>query len=255
MGQIYEQALCTLIWTGETNPVPEDMSQFLTDISDDVMQNTPFSENKLREQLLARLDRVSLQTYEKLFEFIERPWFTRVWVYQEAVLSKKPYFVIGDCLVPLAAMHYMLPPVDMAYEHNHKGGPYSRFGQMVSMRHERETGFERPFYEVLMKGAAAAESSDPRDLVYEFLGVLSNPHIAIEPDCASSFEKVAIDAATAIIKGLQSLDILAVVRHDAATDTALPSWVPAWGFRSNVRSMYPTHPLQKPCTRPCASQG
>jgi hypothetical protein len=254
MGQIYEKALYTLIWNGETNPVPQDMSQFLTAISDDAIWSMPFSELSLRKQLQAQMARQSTSTVERLFAFFKRPWFTRVWIYQEAVLSKRPYFVIGDCLVPLAAMFYMLPLPNVGSVRLYRGNNYARLGAMISMRHERETGFERPFHEVLINGAIVAECSNPKDLVYGLLGVLSDSRIKIEPNYALSFEEVAIDAATAIIKGLQKLDIFAVVRHRKTMET-LPSWVPAWGSSSDIGPMYPTNPHQQSDTRPNASQG
>ncbi|OAL43153.1 HET-domain-containing protein [Pyrenochaeta sp. DS3sAY3a] len=255
MGWIYEQAECTLIWNGETNPVPEDMSQFLTEVADDVIQNTPFSEVKLRQQLQARFKNQLYDTRTKIIDFMIRPWFTRVWVYQEAILSKKPCFVIGDCLVPFDTMHYMVSFLEREAARTYQGSPYFRLGKMVSMRHERQIGFERPFYEVLMNGAVAAQSSNPRDLIYGFLGVLSNPHIEIEPNYALSFEEVAVGTATAIIKGLRSLDILAVVRHIGGTDAILPSWVPVWGSRYSVQAMYSTDPRQQSYARRRASQG
>jgi hypothetical protein len=146
MGQIYEQAMYTLIWNGETNAVPQDMSQFLTAISDDAIWSVPFSEPSVRKQLQAQMAKQSASTIERLFAFFKQPWFTRVWVFQEAVLSKKPYFVFGDCLVPLAAMFYMLPLPNVGSVRLYHGKNYARLGAMVSMRHERETGFERPFH-------------------------------------------------------------------------------------------------------------
>jgi hypothetical protein len=107
---------------------------------------------------------------------------------------------------------------------------------------------------VLINGAIVAECSNPRDLVYGFLGVLNDSRIEIEPNYALSFEEVAIDAATAIIKGLQNLDIFAVVRH-RKTMESLPSWVPAWGSSSDIGPMYPIDPRQQSDTRPNASQG
>jgi hypothetical protein len=51
MGQIYEQAMYTLIWNGETNAVPQDMSQFLTAISDDAIWSCKLKGRNNRQAL------------------------------------------------------------------------------------------------------------------------------------------------------------------------------------------------------------
>lgn len=121
-------------------------------------------------------------------------------------------------------------------------------------------------------------ATNPRDLIYAYLGVLGDPNIVIRPDYNMTPRNTFIAAARAIIEGTRNLDMLGIVfRHNrpagpedkyywyicsestVAGDrlkrhNLMPSWVPEWSttqrgvplsLRSTPNSFMACGPLQQ----------
>ena len=82
----------------------------------------------------------------------------------------------------------------------------------------------------LMEHARNCKSSDPRDMIYAFLGLMDRP-CPILPDYDVSMNTVRTQAAKYLMQKEQGMDILARARGNkclTTTNDPLPSWAPDW---------------------------
>lgn len=171
-------------------------------------------------------------------------WFRRAWVLQEYVLSSKASFVVGGRLLDAKALfnasRALFYTGGAEILRSHPG--ISNFSLMVRIRSESSN----PFYIVLhsIHRMADFESSDPRDLVYAFLGFQQDKNIKIEPNYHLKFDEVLIDVAATIIRDTASLHILGIQAPNLSFDDSssrLPSWVPDWAGSSLARQTIDWH--------------
>jgi hypothetical protein len=182
-------------------------------------------------------------TLEILREIIQRPWFSRVWVIQEVVVSKTfevesssgPVFVCGWSTIPfwwLALLALHLKSVyemglgivfiyHLRYLHNElaAGRTSKTIAEQLSM--------------FLSMSAESFQATDERDKMYAFLGLLSYD---VLPSCLNvnytlAPERVFKDYAVYILQETGNLDILTC---RSPCRPSLPSWVPDWSRSSLV---------------------
>ena len=186
---------------------------------------------------------------------LSRPWFRRVWVFQEVIVSKRPLVQCGwrkttwdsFCKVILR------PRLNDRYGWSLSNKPL--FQYVVDMflarcAFLRENGLDHllpPWFNdvqdnigkgshilTTLSRARRLESSDSRDKIYAVLGVssgidLNNDRIAI--DYNNTVEQVYTDFAQYLIYSTQSYDVLSCVgrRQPPSNPAALwKSWVADW---------------------------
>jgi hypothetical protein len=262
MKYIYLEATRVLVWIGGYAPYTKEevdaafeiairMTKKMLDAAKqvhlgefgnaDTVDATNFSgavQNQIRQTYFSNefiIDNSS--TLEILREIIQRPWFSRVWVIQEVVVSKTfkvegnsgPVFVCGWSTIPfwwLGCVALQLHPV---YE--------TGFG-MVLLHHFRylhnslaaestSKTLAEQLSMFLSTSAETFQATDERDKIYAFLGLLSYD---VLPSCLSvnytlAPERVFKDYAVYILQETGNLDILAC---RSPCRPSLPSWVPDW---------------------------
>lgn len=90
----------------------------------------------------------------------------------------------------------------------------------------------------VMKRSRARKTSEPRDKVYAYLGLLKDTSIIV-PDYRQGLNKLFTDVARKIILQDQRLDILSQTREAerlSSNDDPLPSWVPTWSVLEDHRT-------------------
>ena len=178
-----------------------------------------------------------------LAAILSRPWWTRVWTVQEAMLSAQAIVRIGDYQAPLSLFLGLYGSIK-----KHDSGccsaaqllwygnaetmmvisrAKSRIGQFLSFDDDSLNGKITLTRALLV--ASIRQASDPRDHVYGLHGVLYSKHRLIKPNYQISIDKVFTDATRIIFEEAGSIDALAYavgVRLDNAYE--LPSWVCDW---------------------------
>lgn len=91
MGRIYELAQHTVIFLGECDPVTEAL----------IAQSL----ERIKLQLNVRRE---VQLFQALQRLLEKPWFRRVWVFQEFVLSRDPRIQFGSIRYKWAHFHSLV---------------------------------------------------------------------------------------------------------------------------------------------------
>jgi hypothetical protein len=260
MGTIYRQAAKVLVFLDPVPRVtyPEGLFTLLSFVERSLsVTSTPRADALLQEGLAqvikphySELSNHAI-CWRDLVRLFEHPWFTRAWIFQELVLSDIVLFAMGRRLVPLdAILHLALPAASLEgrslsdFKPNEcltRSPGLRQLQLMAKARNERMTRGNidpKSFWDILSQVAPNCRSSDERDKLYAFLGLLEDPHIDIQPDYRSSVTEVFVHAASAVIAGQESLDLLAFV--DRATGSrnsraGFPSWVPDWRQSQTVK--------------------
>ena len=178
-----------------------------------------------------------------LAAILSRPWWTRVWTVQEAILSAQAIVRIGDYQAPLSLFLGLYLSIK-----KHDGGccsaaqllwygdaetmmvitrANSRIGHFLSSNDDSLNGKITLTRALLV--ASMRQASDPRDHVYGLHGVLYSKNRLIKPNYQTSIDKVFTNATSMIFEEAGSIDALAYavgVRLDNAYE--LPSWVCDW---------------------------
>lgn len=300
MGEIYKGAAKTLIYLGpEDGRLQMAMSivELISDGVDDIRQ-VPHA--YYHEPLDHHVDRITrdyingvkkpstaglLRTHLKQIAFLElrakkqrqlpvmlghlmrRPWFRRVWVLQEFVLSSAPVFVCGG----VSMKHYHLSNTFMyfntvMYYHDQaadEAGPafkrkesaireyrefvkYSRipaFGLKGNRKYSG--GFGQRFQELhlvlqdLYKSEVVLGATDPRDFVYSILGLATSwapGQLRIQPDYTLSCVDAYVQTALSLLSVGCGRVLRFTVRQSRRMED-LPTWTPDWGRLDRERKV------------------
>ena len=177
-----------------------------------------------------------------IVSLMEHPWFTRAWIFQEAVVSENVMFLLGERLVSFDTL-FRLALATSRLETDEMGGAlplicvtnltgFHQLFSMVQARSERHTlGNSKNFWSLLSEVAPNSRCTDPRDKFYGFLGLLEDEDIVITPDYKKGPHEVFIDSARSFAEGKRSLEMLSLLPRQGRTNSqyeGIPSWVPDW---------------------------
>ncbi|KAF2263421.1 HET-domain-containing protein [Lojkania enalia] len=240
MGWIYSNAKSVLVWLGPENPfeafnnIQEYMKNILDQLLNRVRRNRRGIEAFFAEH---ELDRREHDFYSALSTLFSLPWFTRLWVIQEAGLGKSVQALFGDVqmdfdiLISLAdaidRSRLMVNQFDLRTRWSFAIGSFPRRSQSTTLR-----PFVKDFLD-LMLTTTKYLASDPHDHVYALLGHSSafiNGQSIVEPDYSRQPLDVFRDLAIKILEHTQNLRILSAVKHrtEETLNDKFPSWVPTW---------------------------
>jgi Heterokaryon incompatibility protein (HET) len=239
MDKIYEKAKQTIIWLGEEDKHRrpfEEMVQLLTEESD------PQADFGIVKKMFAADRAVRERMLDAVTNVLNRDWFTRAWIFQEAVLSKELIVRCGGMEVPFMKLKRL---VDAIMRVQYDSGGYARsliqttvgFETMDLIQHARERCkdehcqrlVDSNFLAVLFEAMQQFRATNPRDLIYAFLASRFQnlqPQNKIIPDYDKAVEWVWSDATRRIITDTKSLSILSAGRGAEQGDIQVPSWVP-----------------------------
>jgi hypothetical protein len=233
MSRIYRSAARVLIWLGDADDSLLDPFRFqkvLFREANAARLKAPTSESagyESAEQLRyggwsAIMGSVLAMAFHGLFD---KPWFTRAWVIQEAVLAT-------DAIVYCGAYHTPFRRFDRAVSVLRKAGilPTPTSMSLIQLiRSQKSTSdVKRLGLADLLHLTYKLESKLPHDKIYALLGlVVDGGEPAYAPDYDEGITDVYHRAAAHMITTSNSLDILACVSWPKNLEK-LPSWVPDW---------------------------
>ena len=261
MSKIYQRAWSTLVWLGEE-----------ADNSSGALESISATGEKLRYCYEERapdledFERLALPApgsskWSELNKFFSRPWFQRVWIIQEVVLSHRIQFMCGKefiawfdlslfgiCMVKHDLMQFL--NLNMTAH-----GQAFRSGCLRVRDIDDMKGYNDMFpnqsglLSVLVQGRNA-QATDLRDKVFAVMGMSS---IIINPDYSKGLFDVYAEAAQLIL--LEDLiSTLCCVDHIHPIADH-PSWIPDWsvprqttslGYLGKTQGVYDAALLSKP---------
>lgn len=242
MDKIYTRATNTVIWLGDDDG--EDPIRAF-DLMETVFARLQGTDAQLNPEDFKRLDfpPAKDRAWWAIRQFFRRPWFSRLWTIQEAVLSRNLYLKCGQaevcwddfeawcyCLAETGLLRWLTKDLVLDDEYGKKqpGVLASPQGAMVvhSIQRERIQLMSLANRESLLNVLVStryAQATESKDKIYGVLGIVD---LDIVPDYSTrtSARQVYLQACLTQLP-LLIYQLLSCVDHDKPLE---PSWVPDW---------------------------
>ncbi|KAL2063855.1 hypothetical protein VTL71DRAFT_4349 [Oculimacula yallundae] len=242
MRNIYRSSSTTVVWLGTDTFLSTPTFAFLKGIG---VQLTPANlstsvyfiqqkepEDKVLQQLVT--DEKARRLVQRGFygDIGKRDFWTRIWVVQEVALSSRVSIVCGDNEMDWEDFHQVVWVVDQASnkatvtptDEGNIGG-LSNIETFAVLQKLVTRGFKIKLSDALAL-LRRSRSTDPRDMVYGLLGLISQT--SIQPDYSNAnMQDVYLGLVHHCITEENSLDIITLC-WKTGRNPSLPSWVPDW---------------------------
>lgn len=238
MGLIYTHATNTVIWLGDEDDQEPGLALKTMDL---VYGRLQLSDAEITPDHFERLDfpPATHRAWHAVRQLLQRPWLSRLWTIQEAVLSRNLFVKCGQAVVSwdyLAAWCYVLHHCTLlqwlASEDTLKDSSSSRrrlptggsiINSLQANRFQSLMLQEKDYLLNSLVRTRYAQASEPKDKIYGVLGITSS-NIAPEYSLTRTARDVYHEACLTQIPSL-IYELLSCVDH--ATPLK-PSWVPDW---------------------------
>ncbi|KAL8981105.1 MAG: hypothetical protein Q9177_005679 [Variospora cf. flavescens] len=249
MADIYRRAERTVVWLGETMMLDDDRRAIAN--ATERMNFRPIERewSELRDQDIIK-DLIGFKTEgesselgqrrrQVLADALNRPWFTRAWVFQEVVVAKSGIVLYGSLEMDMDIFINLLDGVcDLDLKDVGAANSMMRsskgYRPMFAIREARfesrnglSSAFKGKFLSTLWQAMGNVDATNPRDKVYAFLAFSDlEGESQISPSYELPIRSVYADATLKSIRSLRSLDALELALKVRDLSTDLPSWVP-----------------------------
>jgi hypothetical protein len=185
-------------------------------------------------------------SHDESRDLLSRPWFTRVWVFQEIVVSKRPWLYCGLDRLPWGRFSPMLSEksfranVSLVFDEKlsrHVATSLSIWHIDRARSAHQENSLAAPIGRSelldLLFRRRGFEATDPRDVVYALTGLIQQTEESqmVVVDYTKSWEEVYNEAAATILAiehRHAMLHFVDVSRYPVTE--SLASWAPDWRF-------------------------
>ncbi|KAK0638428.1 Heterokaryon incompatibility protein 6 [Lasiodiplodia hormozganensis] len=271
MSKIYTHAVNTVIWLGEATPGSDRAFKLLEYIGTVFAFEVNAPPPDEFERLF--LPHAEDPIWKDLWDLMNREWFTRLWIVQEAILSYNPWILCGktrrnweafannfNSLIRSGLSSWL----EESFDGQRSGGRAVGWKSMKVLSVEREHYYSldgKLSLFSLLTSTRNARSADPRDKVYGLFGICKRPgYLKVSYDesvtAADVYFTATLQCVTADV--LYFFPMLCCVDHEPRP--GLPSWVPDWsssrqtsslGFSTSSAGIYHESGTWKPCFSYC----
>jgi hypothetical protein len=186
-----------------------------------------------------------MEAWKALVELLKRPWWSRVWIIQEAVFGNDPVVICGRHRFEWELLQLLGESRDtwnkitwslLQQEKPFYTGEFvhtsDRLNFITALRASHPIGPES--LRALLHGVRTSEATDPRDKVFAMIGLLKNDINLCEVDYRKSIGQVYAEAAAGFLRLTGSPHFLSWTH--STTDwngymnrpNGIPSWAPSW---------------------------
>ncbi|KAI0414690.1 heterokaryon incompatibility protein-domain-containing protein [Xylaria grammica] len=233
MSRIYKSAALVVAWLGLESDESDKAIQQLRDFT-----KLAFSAMEQIDELESMFEAGQLEQAEgdelppgRNIDFLpvktllERPWFDRIWVLQEAVLNDHTLFLAGQsCFEPNALFWGGNEWLSAHYSHAH-AIDHTRWRRLTAGNVPLELDVFCLSAISLSVFGPGLKCSDPKDYVYGLLGLIKDAErYGLRADYTLGLEDIYTNFATALVRS-GNLSFLLRLWYPE-TDLAVPSWVP-----------------------------
>jgi hypothetical protein len=258
MGQIYSIARHTVIYLGHSTPSIDAAFQYAVSSAKDISSEEDErhkSPEELQLQLVAR-------------ELLDRAWFTRIWVFQELVLSRDPWVQCGKSRLNWTTFCGTLLRTSVVEESDHSPAVFpseyialeNYYTKFETLRSLNGVGTSYRIDKVERQGVSELAIldlvtfrrrlgvTDPRDIIFGHMGLVgmpldgvpfgSNESLLRAPKYGKSVEDVFMDFAHDMMEWYGFLEIFSYREALCPSKrmSNLASWAPDWSV----------HPFKQP---------
>jgi hypothetical protein len=251
MSLIYRYAKRVVVWLGEASDTTEQALWLLDKLSDASEKFGGVEQRLVRSvwywpELKEFLGvEVGVQAYyrpgpvQALNDFMQRPWFSRLWIVQEVTSAREIHVLCGEFHINWRKLYDGLKfarlcgvaidttdcPAYICW------APFN-----LRLEQQRDVGLQ-----YLLEEYRYADCRDPKDKIFAHFGLTHLTHlnslqslrdeyesIGITPDYEMPVEEIYKIFAYGIIRTKGNLDILSLLGLFSTETASLPSWVPDW---------------------------
>ena len=259
MGDIYRGAQEVFAWLGDLDAETNSVLSMIEGFGSDVMLHwDPAFSDAISE------DMVSASQFMGLCQLLSRPWWTRVWTVQEAILPEHLTFVCGERRVDAASF--------FGFSSNFARHMSSCCGEFFlsqdqsmlrGLRYQVDSLYTMEYFRSHKKNTAISQQmsyyrtrscKDPKDKIYGFIGFGEwsfNEANILQPDYSISDELVYEEIAGRIMERRGGLELLREVLPEQSLQNNarikyLPSWVPDWTITVPLDAVRPMFDIRQP---------
>ncbi|KAK3615654.1 hypothetical protein LTR56_026460 [Elasticomyces elasticus] len=252
MKQVYEQADSVVIWLGE--PADGTWEAFQAIEYFHRSFGLPYTQPeqslasipvKWIEERFAKIEKRYPHAWTGIRNLFNRPWWSRVWVYQEATAPAKNGRIVlcGPHTIDFAKIlgfNALIKYLSGGYK---EFAGFERFTRKSTSTMDVYSKLRQGYYKHgkcnflrlsdLLPTLRCSGATNPRDKLYSLIPISLDGADLLDIDYSPSVEEVYIDAAMNFIQKHKNLDILGHctgTSRESAAVIQLPSWVPDWTF-------------------------
>lgn len=216
MRDIFSRATSVTIFLGEDEDTPD--ARLLKRTSETLFYNGGQGE----VTLAAVRDHLAVRA------LFDRPYWSRIWVIQEVLLSKKAIVVLGETAIPLQSLlkANLVEPEGPRREFSVP--PWLRLGRSLPIGDFNGLS-------TLLTETSTCLATDPKDMVFALLGLVQGAHLeGLVADYSKSTYEIRIGIAAYFLIRHRQTNLLKSAAYDASERQndlllpGLPSWVPSW---------------------------
>ena len=211
MGEVYRQARSVVVWLGPPANAHDRIDHFF----DDLAKYADGPDGKERKA-----------TWSRLQVLLDRTWFKRRWIIQEAILAKQATMRCGNYSVNFMvfAKNAWLMSQRQPYFKNPVSGIVRKLWTMYRLRSVLVPDVRSDILSLLVE-FSTAQCSNERDRIYA-LNALTDVQARVS--YTDSVKKVYMDYAELHLVRCGNLAVLNCGGAFRSTDSSMPSWVPDW---------------------------
>ena len=254
MAYLYARAKAVISWLGPATDNAALAMKALEDLTQN-LKNTNWKRNwaKVNTSIAPKLNdaafKLSRNTdlWKAIVALTARPYWTRVWIFQEMACSRQNFFLCGDFQAqdikyPLyflmswtrKMLDFSRPPlhpqceamIDTLYRYEH-----TLLGEALFQ-------YRPPRLAILLASLGGLNATDSRDRVYAVLSMAEDSRWSgITPDYSKSETHVLVETACALLK-LNWIEEVITPAINSDHSQGMPSWVPNWSAQRRTAFYY-----------------
>lgn len=158
----------------------------------------------------------------------DRPYWSRIWVIQEVLLSKKAIVVLGETAIPLQSLLKAQLVEPEGPRRTFSVPPWLRLGRALPIGDFNGLS-------TLLTETSRCLATDPKDMVFALLGLVQGAHLeGLVADYSKSVYEIRIGIAAYFLIRHGQTNLLKTAVFEASERQndrllpGLPSWVPSW---------------------------
>lgn len=209
--------------------------------------------------------------WDSLFSFASRPWFSRVWTFQEIALNREGAIILcGDRFVPWNSCSWvctMLQAGSWSSLHRHSYNPNMNARSLKTLNNIRPTDFSKSSFDEevlyminLLIAVRGMKAHDKRDYVFGIVGLLGErvrskiriSYRDLQPsDVYTEVMTLLLQTTHLGLKLWQLWDVISRFKGTPSTVQNLPSWCPDFSCgSSSIPSDFPNTNFRLPMALP-----
>lgn len=244
MSKIYQRAWSTVVWLGEEANNSNGALETISTIAGALQYYTDERAPDLEDFERMALPAPESAKWFELSDFLSRPWFQRVWVIQEIVLSHNIHFMCGEKCIPWSDVELFIICMEkhdlirylnssMATQRQISQSACRHIYEIYKLKSYNDSFPSQSTLLSLLVEGRRAQATDLRDKVFAVMGMSST---IINPDYSKGVFDVYAEAAQPTLSSNNLISMLCCVDH-AHPAADHPSWIPDWGIPRQTTSL------------------